>query len=294
MKITSLLRWRTQLSQLPRFSGGPGELTLAGTIAGSSGTGGGRMRVFGQWALVYSVSGRCFYEDERGTRADLAPGSWILVFPELAQRYGPAAGERWDEIYVCFRGPVFEAWRSAGCFDPTRTTGSWLPPSRGVRVFEKFFQEIQRKNCSSMRAVCLWQELLSEIVGTPHEPAMKREDWLEKAKDFLEHSDPGGGADSLRQAAQACGIGYESFRKKFESATGVPPGRYVLARRIERARRLLAMQALTNGEIAAMLGFHDEFHFSKTFSKFTGSSPRDFRRQIQQSEPADRGGDLAI
>jgi len=290
MKITSLLRWRTQLSQLPRFSGGPGELTLAGTIAGSDGTGGGRMRVFGQWALVYSVSGRCFYEDERGIRADLAPGSWILVFPEMAQSYRPAPDERWDEIYVCFRGPVFEAWRSAGCFDPLRPTGRWMTPSRGVRVFQDFFREIQRKDCSSMRAVCLWQELLAKIVGTPQEPAMKREDWLKEAMDYLENSDLGGGADSLRQAAQACGIGYESFRKKFEAAVGMPPGRYVLARRIERARKLLALQSLTNGEIAAMLGFHDEFHFSKTFSKFTGSSPRAFRKEIQQNGASGRGG----
>ena len=252
---------------------------MAGTIAGSDGTGGSRMRVFGQWALVYSVSGRFFYKDERGSRADLEPGSWILVFPEMAQAYGPSPGESWNEIYVCFRGPVFEAWRTAGCFDPLRPTGQWLPPAKGVRIFQNFFHEVQNKNYSSWKAVCLWQELLGEIVGVPREPAMKREDWLERALDFLEHSELGGAADSLRQAAQASGIGYESFRKKFESAVGMPPGRYVLARRIERARRLLALQSLTNAEIAAMLGFHDEFHFSKTFSKFTGISPREFRKQ---------------
>lgn len=239
------------------------------------------MRVFGQWALVYSVSGRCFYKDERGSRADLEPGSWILVFPEMAQAYGPIPGESWNEIYVCFRGPVFEAWRTAGCFDLLRPTGQWLPPEKGVKVFQKFFAEIQRKNCSALKAVCLWQELLGEIVGTSGGAAAKREEWLERALDFLEHSDPGSGADCLRQAAKTCGIGYESFRKKFERAVGMPPGHYMLGRRIERARRLLSLQSLTNGEIAAMLGFHDEFHFSKTFSKFTGTSPREFRKQAR-------------
>lgn len=281
--MTSLLisRWRTWLCRLPRFSGGPGEVTLAGTIKGSNGTN-SRKRVFGQWALVYSVSGRCSYEDERGVREELVPGSWILVFPEMAQAYGPLPGEIWNEIYICFRGSVFEAWREAGCFDPMRPTGRWLPPTKGVRVFQNFFREVQQKNCSSLKAVCLWQELLTEIVGAPGEPAMKREDWIGKALDFLEHSELGGGADSLRQAAQACGIGYETFRKKFESALGMPPGRYVLLRRVERARRLLALQSLSNGEIAAMLGFHDEFHFSKTFSKFTGASPREFRKQARE------------
>ena len=269
------------LCPLPRFSGGPGEVALAGTIAGSDGTGGSGMRVFGQWALVYSVSGRCFYEDDRGTKADLEPGSWILVFPEMAQAYGPVAGERWNEIYVSFRGPVFEAWRTAGCFDPLRPTGRWLPPAKGVKVFQKFFGEIQRKNCSALKVACLWQELLGEIVGTSGGMPANREEWLERALDFLEHSELGSGSDCLRQAAKECGIGYESFRKKFERAAGMPPGHYLLGRRIEKARRLLALQSLTNGEIAAMLGFHDEFHFSKTFSKFTGTSPREFRKQAR-------------
>lgn len=131
------------------------------------------MRIFGQWALVYSVSGRCFYEDERGGRREVEPGGWILVFPDLAQAYGPTSGDRWDELYVCFRGPVFEAWRKVGCFDPRRTTGRWLPPAEGVKVFKNFFQRIQSKGCSSLKAVCLWQEFLAEIVGLPAGASLK-------------------------------------------------------------------------------------------------------------------------
>ena len=239
------------------------------------------MRVFGQWALVYCVAGRCFYKDERGTSAELGAGSWILVFPEMGQAYGPAPGECWNEIYVCFRGPVFEAWREAGCFDLLLPTGSWLPPAQGVRAFQKFFGEIQRKACSSLKAACLWQELLAEILGAPKGAGIQGEGWLKQALDFLEYSKLEGSTTLLRQAAQACGLGYESFRKKFESAIGMPPGRYVLARRIERARMLLAIQSLTNGEIAGMLGFYDEYHFSKTFSRLTGCSPREFRKKAR-------------
>lgn len=276
MNFPAISRWRTACFQLPRSSFSPGEISLAGTIADSAGTGGSRMRVFGQWALVYSVSGRCFYEDERAARIEMEPGSWILVFPDLAQAYGPTSGDRWDEIYVCFRGPVFEAWREAGCFDPRRPTGRWLPPAQGVKAFKRFFQQIQ--GCSSLKAVCLWQELLAEIIGANGGATLKLDDWVEKALDVLENPQMGSDGGSIRKAAQACGLGYESFRKKFESAVGMPPGRYVLARRIERARRLMTIQSLTNAQIAGMLGFHDEFHFSKTFSRFTGRSPREFRQ----------------
>jgi len=282
MSFPLISRWRTCLFQLPRFSGGPGEITLAGAIADSEGTGIPRMRVFGQWALVFLVSGKGFYKDERGAARKMEAGNWILVFPEMAHSYGPSPGEHWNEIYVCFRGPVFEAWREAGCFDPSRPTGSWLPPAKGVRAFENFFRRLQRNDCSSLQAVCHWQELLSDIVGLPPEPTKKGGSWLEKALDILEHSKSRSGTEPLRSAALACGLGYESFRKKFESAVGMPPGRYVMARRIERARKLLALQSLTNSEISGMLGFHDEFHFSKTFSRLTGLSPREFRKQVRQ------------
>ena len=52
---------------------------------------------------------------------------------------------------------------------------------------------------------------------------MKRDDWVEKALDFLENPKMGCDGDSIRHAAQVCGMGYESFRKKIESAVGMPP-----------------------------------------------------------------------
>lgn len=280
MSFPSPTRWRSWLPQLPRFSGGPGEITLAGTIANSAGTGVPQMRVFGQWALVYLVSGRGFYRDERGREEDMVPGKWILVFPEMAHAYGPLPGQHWHEVYVCFRGPVFEAWREAGSLDTAHPTGRWLSPAKGVPMFREFFQKVQRRNCSSLEAAIHWQSLLAQVIkDQPRSPETKLP-WLDRALDLLEESLPDS-TNSLPKIARECGLGYESFRKKFEKALGMPPGRYVLARRIERARRLMTKEPFTNKEIAEFLGFYDEFHFSKVFTRFTGKTPRQYRREIQ-------------
>lgn len=280
MKLPAISSWGTRLFSLPHVTSGAGEITLAGTIADADGAGRPRDRVFGQWALVYMVSGRGKYHDQRGNIEEMVPGKWILVFPELAHSYGPLPGSRWDEIYVCFRGPVFEAWRSAGVFDPARPTGQWLEPEQGTLVFEKFFQRIQAAGCTSLHAICFWQEILADILGGRALHAPPRDGWLGRAIEMLEQSSAEGGL--LRQTAKECGLSYESFRKKFENAMGVPPGRYAAGYRIERARRLLTLQSLTNAEIALMLGFYDEFHFSKTFSQWTGMSPKQFRKQARE------------
>jgi AraC-like DNA-binding protein len=57
-------------------------------------------------------------------------------------------------------------------------------------------------------------------------------------------------------------------------------------RRIERARQLLARHRFTNKELAGMLGFHDEFHFAKTFKKLAGKTPRqEFGRTWKELTP---------
>ena len=282
MTFPSLSKWRTWLSPLPRFTGGPGEITLAGTIHNSDGTGRSGMRVFGQWALVYVVSGKAHYHDDRGTTAQVEPGGWILVFPELAHSYRPAPSTCWDEIYVCFRGPIFETWRESGIYDIARPYGRWIDPKNGVAAFERFFRKVSQKDCSALKAACLWQELMEEIICSHRNPTPNSDEWLRRAQDALELMDPQQNSNSPRQVAKACGMGYESFRKKFEAATGVPPARYALSRRIERARQLLTLEPLTNGEIARILGFYDEFHFSKTFNRLTGCSPREFRKRIEK------------
>jgi AraC-like DNA-binding protein len=236
------------------------------------------MRVFGQWALVYLLAGEGDYRDERGTTCLLKPGQWILVFPEIAHTYGPRKGTNWQELYVGFRGPVFDLWRREELFNPAQPVGYWKPPRQGVNAFRDFFGILQKSETTSLKAVCQWQNLLAQIFAPLEAAARKHPAWFELALQLLEPSDPSS-RPTLQEIAAACGLGYESFRKKFEARQGIAPGRYALERRIKKACRLLLMQNLTNKEIAELLGFYDEFHFSKAFGQFLGKSPRDYRRE---------------
>ena len=274
MQIPHPLRWCNQVHPFPCLTGGPGELTMSGMIDTAETRGWNGMRVFGQWAIVYLVGGGGIYRDEHGMNKMVGEGDVILVFPEIAHHYGPLPGMRWKEIYFTFRGPLFETWREGGVFDPDQPVTRWLPPGEGVRRLRRFFSALNAAPFSSLRALALFQGVLAEIYDLPERAGASAAApaWLREARHLLEK--PG---QSPRQVATACGLGYESFRKKFEAATGVPPARYAARARIEAARRLLAMNRLTHQEIAGMLGFCDEFHFSRVFTRFTGKSPRAWR-----------------
>ena len=71
------------------------------------------------------------------------------------------------------------------------------------------------------------------------------------------------------------------FCRAFKRSFGVPPHRYQLQRRIERAKSLLADQDRSVLEVALACGFNFPGNFSQIFRKGTGVTPREFRRSLQ-------------
>lgn len=64
-----------------------------------------------------------------------------------------------------------------------------------------------------------------------------------------------------------------SFRREF----GLPPHRYVVGRRIDRARRLILAGAPIS-DVAAVTGFHDQAHLSRHFRRMLSTTPGAYQR----------------
>lgn len=78
-------------------------------------------------------------------------------------------------------------------------------------------------------------------------------------------------------AAVACLSPYH-FARAFKASTGASPLAFVLARRVERARDLLARSDLPLAQVAYACGFASQAHFSTVFRKHTGATPGQYRR----------------
>lgn len=77
-------------------------------------------------------------------------------------------------------------------------------------------------------------------------------------------------------AAVAC-ISPFHLSRSFKAALGIGPQRYVMRRRVERAKALLAQTALPLVAIAQELGFSDQSHFTNVFRREAGTTPARFR-----------------
>jgi AraC family transcriptional regulator len=84
---------------------------------------------------------------------------------------------------------------------------------------------------------------------------------------------------SLAALAELVGLSLYHFARAFTQSFGVPPHRYHMARRIDRARSLLQMPALSVTQIGIQIGFRETSSFTRAFRKFTGLTPTEYRRQ---------------
>jgi AraC family transcriptional regulator len=99
---------------------------------------------------------------------------------------------------------------------------------------------------------------------------------LRRVLDFIEaHLDRHVGLDDL---AQAAGLSANHFLRVFKLATGDTPYHFLRARRLERARRLLAEGTMPLAELALECGFANQAHFTAAFSRELGISPGRYRR----------------
>lgn len=88
------------------------------------------------------------------------------------------------------------------------------------------------------------------------------------------------------EIASAIGISVRHLHRLF-SGSGSSVGDYIRARRLEECRNDLAdarLRERTITEIAFFWGFSDSAHFSRSFAKQFGTSPRDFRAQAAAKE----------
>jgi len=82
---------------------------------------------------------------------------------------------------------------------------------------------------------------------------------------------------SLADLSALSGVSPHYFGELFRQSTGMSPHRYVLVRRIERAKELLRNRMLNVLDVAVQTGFSDQSHFTKVFRRIAGATPSQYR-----------------
>ena len=85
---------------------------------------------------------------------------------------------------------------------------------------------------------------------------------------------------SLKLADIACAVNRSAshLAREFRASTGVPPHRFLINLRVERARELLESSRMPIAEIAFECGFSHQEHMTRQFRRYCGTTPAAYRR----------------
>jgi len=236
-------------------------------------------RVLGAWQIVFIVSGQGRFESAATRPADVAAGTAMILFPGVWHRYAPDPSTGWSERWIELRGPVPGHLQKAGLLSPalplrrlgkatevetlfTRIHDRLREPAHGfdpepgawaLQILARLHATTRRRDATGpmSRVIARAERLLAERIGTP---------------------------PSMEQVARELGVAYSHFRREFKTRTGLPPNRYLLRLRLEKARRLLGNTSDSVKTIADLLGFNSAFHLSAAFKKEFGVAPAHWRR----------------
>ena len=110
---------------------------------------------------------------------------------------------------------------------------------------------------------------------TPREIGLLPLSRLRRVTDYIrEHLDQ---ELTLARLGAAVYMSPYHFARLFQHSTGLPPHRFVVRTRIDRAVTLLVAPGLSIAQISKLVGFRTPSHFSTVFRRLMGVTPREYR-----------------
>jgi AraC family transcriptional regulator len=164
---------------------------------------------------------------------------------------------------VGFRDPLLEASYSAMLHE--LRTNEKIEPLYMDSLLETFVIKLLREHSTA-------RNLLS---SKPREMLAAYQ--LKRVMEFVETRL--GTNVALADLADVAGGSVFHFSRAFRNTAGDTPYRYVLRRRIERAKHLLVSSDTPIAEVARTCGFSSHANFAKTFSRFVGTTPKRYRQR---------------
>ena len=112
----------------------------------------------------------------------------------------------------------------------------------------------------------------------PENPDGKEDRLIQTAQDWIaQHvAQP----DVLKQARQRSGLIPRTFDRRFKSATGIAPIKFVQRLRVDLAKDILTSQPVSIENIAGEVGYGDPSSFRRLFTRLVGMTPGAYRKRF--------------
>ena len=233
------------------------------------------------WEFVWLLQGDAEYL--RGEITSLAPeGSFVLCQPGETDFFRWDREKRTRHAYVHFQ-----------ILNPPDSLSLWplVRESMANDILKSLFQHLL--TCQDQGDAEQAQQTLQLMItvfrtGQRAMGSLSQRDWPHAVEQvcafiFARLEENPAAHLTLPQLAEVACVTPEHLCRLFQNSVGYSPMKTVRLARLQQAAVLLARSNYSIGEIAALTGFINPYHFSRAFKEAYGESPREMRRQMQQS-----------
>jgi len=172
----------------------------------------------------------------------------------------------------------------AGEGQSTIQQGEWgiIPFTRMIEQIRVLYESRHaEEGAEPYRQHLLFQEIIYLVLQS--EARKPNDDSSQAVRQTIEFIEASYALDlTLAQLAEMADMSERHYSRLFLKLTGMSPIEYLIKRRLNRAKQLLLTSGDSIQEIAAITGFRDPFHFSRSFKRHMNVSPRIYARLRRQ------------
>ena len=233
--------------------------------------------------LYYIKSGSaCLYKDAETIK--LLPGKLYLIQPHS----GFSAGCL-DKVEILWIHFTFDLFSSIPIFNLAEFECECRLPDKSfaessIKKLISLYPATDLKQC--LKAVGILLQILSLFVEKKigfHQPEKNTAVRFAPILDYIENHCK----EKIRipELAARASLERAYFSSLFSESFGIPVKKYILRKKIEKAKAMLLKDDIKIDDCGREFGFSDGFHFSKTFRKITGISPIEFVKSKGKTIP---------
>ncbi len=232
------------------------------------------------YLIHHVVSGKGTYTVNEKTY-NISKGDTFIIYPNTVVSYCADQSDPWEYYWVGFGGVDVKMLIDKTDFSKENCV---IHTNREDDLKETLLNIYNASGSEFFRHIkmigYLYQFLsilIEESKNTVEEIDISQT-YIKKAIDFI--SENYNKPINITDIASYIGISRSHLYKIFTKQLSVSPKNYLDNFRIMQAKELLERTNYTINEVASMVGYDDQLHFSKAFKKNTTKSPRQYKNEI--------------
>jgi AraC-like DNA-binding protein len=231
---------------------------------------------------IFSGKGKLMSTDEQGTVREyaLSAGQGFLIWPLQHNFYSADAKDPWVYAWIEFDGlKAKELVAEAGLsFNHPLYTSS--NPEDREKMKNEIFQIVKNKDGPPLALIGHLYLFMDAFISSSSARKKTTGGSLRNfyARESLSFIDQHYQNDiSVEDIAEYCKLDRSYLGKIFRSVLNTSPQEFLIRYRINKACEIMKTTDHTISETSLMVGYQDQFTFSKAFKNIMGKSPRDWR-----------------